>query len=229
MNVLITGGSRGIGWELIKLFSENSYTIYIVSSNKEKLSRLLNETNIQAEVVQVNFLDEGLEQNIEQIFIDWNVKFDIVINNAGLLVNQPFNKSNTQAAINLYKVNYLAPLFICKQILGGYVGQNCHILNIGSMGGVQGSVKFSGLSLYSSTKAALANLTECLAEEYKETTTKINCLALGSAQTEMLEEAFPGYQSQVSAKQMANYIFDFAVNGNKLFNGKIIPVAVTTP
>jgi len=104
-----------------------------------------------------------------------------------------------------------------------------HILNIGSMGGYMGSIKFPGLAYYSASKAALANLTECLAEELKDTGIRINCLALGSAQTEMLAEAFPGYQSPVSASQMATFITDFAINGSKLFNGKVLPVSVATP
>ena len=90
-------------------------------------------------------------------------------------------------------------------------------------------MEFAGLSVYSSSKAALANLTEVLAEEYKDTNTKINCLALGSAQTEMLQEAFPDYQAKVSAKQMATYIKEFSLSGDKLFNGKILPVSVSTP
>ena len=127
----------------------------------------------------------------------------------------------TQDDIEKYNIGY------CE--FGKYANKNCHIVNIGSIGGVQGSVKFPGLSIYSSTKAALANLTECLAEEFKDTSIKINCLALGSAQTEMLEEAFPGYKSTVSAKEMAEYIFQFSISSGKLFNGKIIPVSVTTP
>jgi NAD(P)-dependent dehydrogenase (short-subunit alcohol dehydrogenase family) len=104
-----------------------------------------------------------------------------------------------------------------------------HIVNIGSMGGFQGSVKFPGLSAYSASKAALHTLTECLAFELAETGIKINCLALGSAQTEMLEAAFPGYQSPVMAFEMGKYVTDFAKTGHKFFNGKILPVAVTTP
>jgi NAD(P)-dependent dehydrogenase (short-subunit alcohol dehydrogenase family) len=97
------------------------------------------------------------------------------------------------------------------------------------MGGVQGSMKFAGLSAYSSSKGAVITLTELLAEEYKETGPSFNVLALGAVQTEMLEEAFPGYRASVSADQMANYIFDFSVNCNKLYNGKLMQVSSSTP
>ncbi|HTX88115.1 MAG TPA: SDR family oxidoreductase, partial [Bacteroidales bacterium] len=96
-------------------------------------------------------------------------------------------------------------------------------------GGVQGSKKFSGLSAYSASKGALAVLTEVLAEELAEREIRVNCLALGSAQTEMFEKAFPGLKAQLSAHQMAQFIADFAVNTGKYFNGKIIPVSVSVP
>jgi NAD(P)-dependent dehydrogenase (short-subunit alcohol dehydrogenase family) len=104
-----------------------------------------------------------------------------------------------------------------------------HIVNIASMGGFQGSSKYPGLSCYSASKAALACLTECLAGEFTESGIKVNCLALGSVQTEMLEEAFPGYKAPVDAQEMAEFIADFALKGHKFFNGKILPVAVNNP
>ena len=107
--------------------------------------------------------------------------------------------------------------------------QNAHIVNIGSMGGFQGSAKFKGLSLYSSSKGALAILSECLAEELKERKIFVNCLALGSAQTEMLSEAFPGYHAPLTAREMAGFVVDFATRGHRWFNGKVLPVAVSTP
>lgn len=97
------------------------------------------------------------------------------------------------------------------------------------MGGVQGSVKFPGLAAYSSSKAAVINLTELLAEEYKDSGISFNVLALGAVQTEMLEEAFPGYKASISAVEMANYIFDFSLNGQKYYNGKLLQVSNSTP
>jgi NAD(P)-dependent dehydrogenase (short-subunit alcohol dehydrogenase family) len=97
------------------------------------------------------------------------------------------------------------------------------------MGGFQGSMKFKGLSYYSASKAALACLSECLANEFADSNISVNCLALGAVQTEMLEEAFPGYKAPVTAKEMAGFISYFAINGHKFYNGKILPVAVSTP
>jgi NAD(P)-dependent dehydrogenase (short-subunit alcohol dehydrogenase family) len=97
------------------------------------------------------------------------------------------------------------------------------------MGGFQGSAKFKGLSLYSASKGALAILTECMAEEFKEKNINVNCLALGSVQTEMLAKAFPGYKAQSSPAEMAEFIANFALNAYKQINGKIIPVSASTP
>ena len=97
------------------------------------------------------------------------------------------------------------------------------------MGGVQGSMKFPGLAAYSSSKAAIITLTELLAEEYKTTGPSFNVLALGAVQTEMLEEAFPGYKANTSAQEMANYIYDFSLNGNAYYNGKLLQVSNSTP
>lgn len=234
MNILITGGSRGIGRELVLLFAANTNNkVVVFSRNQEKMKELeqecLEKFNNLIVSEYIDFLSNNLEDEIEKALKKLNTSFDVMINNAGQLMNRPFIQTQTKDIEQLFKVNFTAPFILIKYIVADYSTKSCHVVNIGSMGGVQGSVKFPGLSVYSATKAALANLTECLAEELKETGIKVNCLALGSAQTEMLKEAFPGYQSPVSAKEMANFIYQFSITGNKLFNGKIIPVAVTTP
>ena len=52
---------------------------------------------------------------------------------------------------------------------------------------------------------------------------------MGAVQTEMLNDAFPGYKAPLSAKEMAKFILDFSLNGSKFFNGKIIPVSISNP
>jgi len=110
-----------------------------------------------------------------------------------------------------------------------YLPKGSHVVTISSMGGVQGTMKFAGLSAYSSSKGAVITLSELLSEEYKDRGIAFNVLALGSVQTEMLAEAFPGYQAPVSAAEMATYIFDFTLTGHKFYNGKVLPVSSTTP
>lgn len=225
MNILITGTSRGIGKELVNLFAKNTNNTIVVFTSQKNI--VPHQKNVKA--YTINFLGNNFDKQIENTFKLINLKFDVVINNAGLLINKPFISSTLNDLQQLNTVNFYAPYLICQQIAKNYAATNCHIVNIGSMGGVQGSVKFPGLSVYSATKAALANLTECLAEELKETNIKVNCLALGSVQTEMLKQAFSDYTSPVKVEDMATYIYEFSVTANKLFNGKIIPVAVTTP
>jgi NAD(P)-dependent dehydrogenase (short-subunit alcohol dehydrogenase family) len=68
-----------------------------------------------------------------------------------------------------------------------------------------------------------------MAEEFKEESIRVNCLALGSAQTEMLSKAFPDFKAPLTAEEMAKFIAYFTVQGHTYFNGKVLPVAVTTP
>jgi NAD(P)-dependent dehydrogenase (short-subunit alcohol dehydrogenase family) len=165
-----------------------------------------------------------------QQFITGNFdgQIDVLINNAGVLVNKPFTELQETDFVEMLQANFIGHVRMIQHLYS-FMPAGSHILNIGSMGGFQGSAKFPGLSAYSASKAALHTLTECLAQEFAELGIKVNCLALGSAQTEMLEQAFPGYQSPVMAFEMGKYIADFALTGHKFFNGKILPVAVSAP
>ena len=155
---------------------------------------------------------------------------DILINNAGSLTNKAFDVISLKEVDDMFSTNFFVPAMMIRELLG-HMGEKgkTHIVNIGSMGGFQGSSKYPGLSYYSASKAALALLTECLPGELKNSNIYVNCLALGSAQTEMFNEAFPGSEAVLSAVEMAEYIVDFATNGHKYFNGKIIPVALSNP
>ena len=153
---------------------------------------------------------------------------DVLINNAGKLINKPFQELTTLDFLEVYKVNVFAVAELTNRVIP-FFKKGSHVVNISSIGGVQGSMKFPGLAAYSSSKGALLTLTELLAEEYKEQQISFNALALGAVQTEMLDEAFPGYKAPVSATEMADYIFNFALNGNKYYNGKILEVSSTTP
>lgn len=224
-NIIITGTSRGIGLELVKIFAEKGHQILALSRNKipvEKL-QLKNVVAISCDISEENSLSEV--KNFIQT--NWK-KVDILINNAGKLVNKAFSETSLKDFEEVYKTNVFGVAALTKTVLP-FMEKSGHVVNISSMGGVQGSVKFPGLSAYSSGKGAVITLTELLAEEYKATGPAFNVLALGSVQTEMLEAAFPGIQAAVSAKKMAEYIANFSLSGNQFYNGKILQVSNSTP
>lgn len=224
-NVIITGTSRGIGFELAQLFAKNGYRVLALSRNSKPLENL-NIKNITT--ISVDLSNEtDLKKVAEFISSSWKT-VDILINNAGKLINKPFEKLTSVDFLEVFKVNVFSVAELTRQLIP-YLKRGSHVVNISSIGGVQGSLKFPGLAAYSSSKGALITLTELLAEEYKEQEIAFNALALGAVQTEMLEEVFPGYKASVSANEMADYIYNFALNGNKFYNGKILQVSSTTP
>ena len=230
--IVITGASSGIGFEAVIELATKGHEVIAIARNKEKLQNLQKLTlslNPEAKLYPIVFDIVNDDASDLKTFIEqrWG-KFNILINNAGVLVNKPFKELTEFDMADMFQSNVLGH-FRMIQALIPLMDKKSHILNIGSMGGFQGSSKFTGLAAYSTSKAALHTLTECLAQELEVDQINVNCLALGSAQTEMLEKAFPGYESPVQAFEMGKYIADFALTGHKFFNGKIIPVAFSTP
>ena len=224
-NVIITGSSRGIGFELVNLFNQNNYNVIALSRNTSSISKL----NLNNVFTCSTDLSDSNSINKAVSFI--KNKFnsvDILINNAGKLINKSFVETTTEDFISVYSVNVFGVAELVRLLLPSF-SNTSHIINISSIGGIAGSSKFAGLSAYSSSKAALNVLTEMLYEEFKTSGPIINTLALGAVQTEMLEEAFPGYKAPLSSTEMANYIYDFSVNGHKYYNGKILPVSISNP
>ncbi len=233
MNIIITGASSGVGFEaVLDLILNSNHKVIALARSEDKLQRLYDiATSLNPDCTLYPITFDIVHSDFNEIipFIEEKLgNVDVLINNAGSLINKTFETSSALDFAEMLQSNFLGHVKMIQQIVP-YMKAGSHILNIGSMGGFQGSVKFPGLAAYSASKAALHNLTECLAYEYEEKQIKVNCLALGSAQTEMLEKAFPDYESPVMAFEMGKYIADFALTGQKFFNGKILPVAVTTP
>lgn len=232
MLVLVTGASKGIGYEVVSQLSKNPKILVIaISRNTKSLYTLIKEQNTSNVLpVKADITNGSHRKKIVDIVKKLNLKVDVLINNAGEIVNKPFSKISEKELLSVYSTNVFAPFQLVQQLLPLLnVKNGAHIVNMSSMGGFQGTAKFAGLTAYSSSKAALCGLTECLAQEFKGKRISVNCLAIGAVQTEMLMKAFPGYKAPLQPKQMAEYVCDFALTGQKYFNGKIIPVSLSTP
>ncbi len=224
-NIIITGSSRGIGFEMAQLFANEGHQVLALSRNEKPIQELKHR-NITAFSFDIA-KKEDIKRMEDYISENWT-SVDVLINNAGRLLNKPFLESSMDEFEEVYRVNVFGVAHITQSVIP-YMSKSGHVVTISSMGGVQGSAKFPGLSAYSSSKGAVITLTELWAEEFKVNGPSFNVLALGAVQTEMLEEAFPGYQAPVTAFEMASYIKDFALTGHKLYNGKMLQVSNSTP
>ena len=218
-NVIVTGTSKGIGYELALKFSENDYNVISLSRNNNDKLKKKNITFFHLDISS----KESIINTVSKISKEFQV-IDIIINNAGNLINKPFLKTSFEDFEDIYKVNVFGVAELFRNLFP-FLSKKCHVVNISSIGGVPGTSKFPGLSAYSSSKGALNILTEMLAEEFNDTEMRFNTLALGSVQTEMLGRAFPGYKANTSPKDMADYIYKFSTDNGKFFNGKTLPVS----
>jgi|TARA_B110000240_G_C13507325_1_gene457061 NAD(P)-dependent dehydrogenase (short-subunit alcohol dehydrogenase family) len=224
-NIVITGTSRGIGFELAQLFANTGHQVLAVSRNTETLTAV-NHPNISVLSVDLSN-NSDIKKVSEFIKTNWK-QVDILINNAGKLINKGFTDLTSDDFLEVYRVNVFGVAELTKNLIP-FLQKGSHVVTISSMGGVQGTMKFPGLAAYSSAKGAVITLSELLAEEFKEQQIAFNVLALGAVQTEMLADAFPEYKAPLSALEMATYIYEFSLTGNKFYNGKVLQVSSTTP
>ncbi|HEX7494842.1 MAG TPA: SDR family oxidoreductase [Bacteroidales bacterium] len=229
MNIIINGGTKGIGREVVNCLTQDIGNQILVTGRDinalNDLSRQFkNVKSVPLDMYLFDSLSDGFTDMVSSHFS----KVDILINLAGFLIAKEFIDFTNEEARIIMETNFFGPASLIR-VIKPLMPSGSHIVNISSMGGFQGSIKYRGLSYYSASKSALACLTECLANEFSEYGIRVNCLALGSVQTNMLEEAFPDYKAPVNAKEMAEFISNFALTGHKFFNGKILPVAVGNP
>lgn len=230
MDIVVTGASKGIGAEIVNYLDKmEGHKIYAISRNESKLKILDKATSNHTHVFPLDLTADDAEEHFSNCF-EGAEKIDVIINNAGQLINKSFVQTTGKEFLQQFEANVISAINLIQFLYPRLQkSDHAHILNISSMGGYQGSSKFPGLSAYSTSKGALATLTECLAEEFIDDKISVNALALGSVKTEMLKAAFPKLDIGSDASEMAKYIGDFALNGHKYYNGKILPVSNSTP
>ena len=226
--IIITGASKGIGYETALFLAEKGHHVTAISRSEDKLEDLRSHAPEQIRTLALDITSRDAGSRIADSLREESVKADILIHNAGLLINKPFSEQTNEDLEQQFEVNVLAPFRITRDLLP-YFNANGHVVCISSMGGFQGSSKFPGLSAYSASKGALSILSECLAAELHERSIACNTLCLGAVQTKMLEEAFPGFSAPVEPSEMGPYLGEFSLTGNRFYNGQVLPVTLGNP
>jgi NAD(P)-dependent dehydrogenase (short-subunit alcohol dehydrogenase family) len=226
--VVVTGAGKGLGAATVKaLLARPDTTVIAVSRD---LSQLEQELGGSASFVPIRLDLQAADAAARLALHIGQRRVHALIHNAGILHKAAMGLHRRNDLEALFRTNVIAPLELSQALVAHLDGDPPgHIVHIGSMGGFQDSVKFPGLVAYSASKAALACVAQCLAEEFKDRGIRSNCLAIGSVDTSMLREAFPGFQAGTKAQAMGAYIAQFALEGHNLYNGKVLPVASTTP
>lgn len=225
---IVTGASRGIGYEISTALAEEGQQVIAVARSKELLESLQETYPDNIKTIPTDLTDSEELSNLIDEISQQKSAIGILVNNAGALINKPFDKLDKEDWQHMLNVNLITAVELIRSLLP-FFAEESHIVNISSMGGFQGSAKFPGLSAYSVAKGALSILSECLAAEFTERKIIVNALCLGAVQTEMLEQAFPGFKAPVNAREMGSYIANFALEGSNFYNGQVLPVTLSNP
>jgi len=227
-HILVTGASKGIGFETANYLADHHCSVTAIARSEDKLSELKSLFPDKIHPLAIDITEENAGTLIQDHLTKTGKKIDGLVNNAGLLINKPFQELTRDDWYKQMEVNLFAPVFLIKELFS-YFNSGSHIVNIGSMGGFQTSSKFPGLTGYSVAKGALSILTECVSTEFSGHDISCNCLCLGAVQTEMLNQAFPGIDAPVNPAEMGKYVGDFTLNGHTFYNGKVLPVSLMDP
>lgn len=224
MKVLITGASRGIGRELSLFFAEAGHRVLAVARSKDAVMDLASYNDaIEAWPLDINDWEKAASSIMEK-----HTQIDLLIHNAAAFINKPFREMKLEDMQEVYHTNVFVPYFLTQSLMPA-LKRGSQVLAISSVGGIGGSMKFPGLSVYSSSKGALNILVECLATELDQEGIIVNGLALGSSATEMFKAAFPDLEAASSPKDMARFIANFALQSPGLVQGKVYPVSSSNP
>lgn len=226
--ILVTGASRGIGFETARYLAGQKYQVLATARSADKLEELKSTHPKRIDIVQADLLDSTSIQKIIDVIRDQNMILTALIHNAGGLVNKPFLELTDHDWNTMWNMNVMSAVRLIRALMP-FFDKNAHMVTIGSMGGFQGSSKYPGLSAYSTSKGALSIWTECMATELIDKGVSANCLCLGAVQTEMFKSAFPGVKAPLKPEDMAKFVGDFTLNGHNFMNGQVLPVTLGNP
>ena len=222
--IIVTGASRGIGYQLCLALAKLSHQVIAISRTRPSFEQFPTQKK-QIIFIEADLIDSEQRKNAIEKIKSQITHIDALVNNAGILIKKKFIDLSNEEWITQFTLNAFVPIWLTKELIP-YFSSHSHIVNISSIGGIAGERKIEGLSAYSASKAALNIITESLAVELKPHHISVNALALGTVQTTMLKIAFPNFQSPITPITIAQFIAYFTCYGHHVCNGQILPIAL---
>jgi len=229
---LITGAGRGIGAATARLFVESGARVVLLSRTKQEVSALAEELNQKANtrVALAWAGDVAKEGTFEEAFRNAEKEFapiDILVNAAGVVQISPLAETSLEIWDETLNVNLRGSFLACREMFRQATRMKrpgC-IVNISSLGGIRGTEKFPGTAAYMVSKHGVVGLTEIAAVEGKPLGLRVNCIAPGAVDTEMLRKAAPFLKTKMKPEDIAKtilFLCDEAQSGK--ISGSILEI-----
>ena len=237
MNVIITGSNRGIGKAMVEAFAKAGANIWTCARKvNPEFEAWLNETatanGVWIKPVYFELTDaEAINAGIKSI-IDEGQSIDVLVNNAGISTVGLLSMSKVEEIEKLFSVNYFAMLRII-QMVSKRMSRQKHgvIINMGSIAGIEPQ---PGKIAYGSSKAAVMMMTKCLAKELGPMGIRVNAIAPGPINTEMIHQYNDDMLTRLAAEsalrrlgkkeEIAQVALFLASDQASYINGEIIKV-----
>lgn len=229
---IVTGGGRGIGAKTATMLAEEGAKVVVVSRTASELSTVVesfDHDKFSGEMVAVT-ADVSIEEDVAKLFSFTKEKFglcDILVNNAAIIKVEDFERVTVESWDQTMAVNVRGVFLCCKQAFTHMQNSESggSIVNLSSLGGLQGTEKFKGFTSYSVSKFAMVGLTETLAVEGKPYHIRVNCVAPGAVDTKMLQQAAPFLKTDTTPEDVAKTILFLAdEKQSKCLNGTTVPI-----
>lgn len=190
---VITGGGGGIGRATAQALAKEGTKIALCGGNNiEKLKKtadIIKECGAEVFILPGNLLDiDFLENCIDKIAEHFG-QIDILINNAGLALNKPFEETTPEDFDTIMSINVRAPFILCQKVLP-YLRKSDHaaIINISSVVGHKGYVNQAA---YAASKHAILGFSKSLANEVYTENIRVHTICPGGVYTDMVKVARP--------------------------------------
>ncbi|MFV0275674.1 MAG: SDR family NAD(P)-dependent oxidoreductase [Parahaliea sp.] len=221
---LVTGASAGIGVELARVFAEHGHDLILVARRLDRLDALAQELAAKHGIATISLAADLAEpDSCEQLcraIDEAGIQVDVLVNNAGVLYEGPFQDSELEDNLQLLRINVMALTELTQRLLPGMLGRRCgRILNVASTSAFQ---PIPGLATYAASKAYVLSLSEALSSELKGSGVTVTTLCPGFTATDMIVREDGGTMKVplvrvMTAREVAQEGYDACVAGKPLW------------